>query len=63
MKALGIVVLNKKIFENCILKTYFFTYLYNQLQRFEKTLVEEHPGIIPLKFGQTPMSGFREVYV
>ena len=22
-------------------------------------LVEDHPGIIPLKFGQNPMSGFR----
>ena len=22
------------------------------------TLVEEHPGIIPVKFGQNPMSGF-----
>jgi len=24
------------------------------------TLVEEHLGIIPVKFGQNPMSGFRE---
>jgi len=23
-------------------------------------LVEDHPGIIPLKFGQNPISGFRE---
>jgi len=22
-------------------------------------LVEDHPGIIPVKFGQNPMSGFR----
>jgi len=25
-----------------------------------KTLVGDHPGIIPVKFGQNPMSGFRE---
>jgi len=23
------------------------------------TLVGDHPGIIPVKFGQNPMSGFR----
>jgi len=22
-------------------------------------LIEDHPGIIPVKFGQNPMSGFR----
>jgi len=26
-------------------------------------LVEDHPGIIPVKFGQNPMSGFREEVV
>jgi len=39
MKVLGLVVSDKKIFENCILKTYFFdpvTYLCNQLERFEQ---------------------------
>ena len=36
MKALGLVVSDKKIFES-----------------------GEHPGIIPVKFGQNPMSGFR----
>jgi len=25
------------------------------------TLIGDHPGIIPEKFGQNPMSGFREV--
>jgi len=25
-----------------------------------KTVVGDHPGIIPVKFGQNPMSGFRE---
>jgi len=27
------------------------------------TLAEDHPGIIPVKFGQNPMSGFREEVV
>ena len=27
------------------------------------TLVEDHPEIIPVKFGQNPMSGFREEIV
>jgi len=27
------------------------------------TLVEDHPGIIPVKFGQNPMSGFRKEVV
>jgi len=39
MKALGLVVLDKKIFENCNLKTYFsdlVTYLCNQLKRLEQ---------------------------
>jgi len=44
MKALGLVVSDKKIFENCILKT---------------TLAGNHPGIIPVKFGKNPISGFR----
>ena len=41
MKALGLVVSDKKIFES-------FT-----------TLIGDHPGIIPVKFGQNPISGFR----
>jgi len=24
-----------------------------------KTLIGDHPGIIPVKFGQNPISGFR----
>jgi len=35
------------------------TYLCNQLEQFEQFLVGDHPGIIPVKFGQNPMSGFR----
>jgi len=61
MKALGLVVSDKKIFENCILKTYVLTpwptYATNQnhLNNFGRG----HPGIIPVKFGPNPMSGFR----
>ena len=38
MKALGFVVSDKKIFEKCILKTFFdpVIYLCNQLERFEQ---------------------------
>jgi len=39
MKALGLVVSDEKIFENCILRTYFFdpvTYLSNQSEPFEQ---------------------------
>ena len=39
MKALGLVGWGKKIFENCLLRTYFFdpvTYLCNKLERFEQ---------------------------
>jgi len=41
MKALGIVVSDKKIFKSCILKTYFVdpvTYLCNQSEPFEQFL-------------------------
>jgi len=62
MKDLGLVVLDKKIVENCILKTYFLT-LWPTLQPTETvwtTLIGDHRGIIPVKFGENPMSGFRE---
>jgi len=38
MKALGSVVSDKKIFETCILKTYFdpVTFLCNQLEQFKQ---------------------------
>jgi len=61
MKALGLVVSDKNIFENCILKTYFLTrdLLMQPIRTISTTLVGDHPGIIPVKFGQNPMSGFR----
>ena len=60
MKALGLVVSDKKIFENCILKTYFLTHdlFMQRTGTVRTTLVEEHLGIISVKFGQNPMSGF-----
>jgi len=64
MKTLGLVVSDKKIFENCFLKTYFWPrdLLMQPTGTVWTTLVEEHLGIIPVKFGQTPIqnSGFRE---
>jgi len=66
MKALGLVVSDKKIFGNCILKIAFWkpTFWPSDLHMQPSgtvwtTLVEEHPGIIPVKFGQNPISGFR----
>ena len=61
MKDLGLVVSDKKIIENCILKTIFWPCdLLMQLTGMVwTTLVEEHLGIIPVKYGQNPMSGFR----
>jgi len=61
MKALGLVVSDKKIFENCILKTYFWPRdLHMQpIKTIWTTLVGDHPGAIPVKFGQNQMSGFR----
>jgi len=61
MKALGLVVSDKKIFENCILKTYFWPrdLLMQPIRTIWTTLVGDYPGIIPVKFGPNPMSGFR----
>jgi len=65
MKASGLVVSDKKIFENCILKTYFLTLwpTYATNQNHLKKLVEDHPGKIPAEFGQIPISGSREEVV
>jgi len=48
MKALGHVVSDKKIFENCILKTYFLTLdlLMQPTGTVWTTLIGSHPGII-----------------
>jgi len=60
IKALGLVVSDKKIFENCILKTYFLTLWPTYATNWNGlNNIGDHPGIIPVKFGQNPMSGFR----
>ena len=62
MKALGLVVLDKKIFENCILKTYLLTPwpTYAANQNHLNNLVGDHPGTILAEFGQITISGSRE---
>ena len=61
MTVLGLVVSDKKIFEKMHFENRFL--LRDLLMKLTGTvwtiLVEDHPGIIPLKFGQNPMSGFR----
>ena len=63
MKSLGFVVFDKKIFEKCILKTFFLPrdLLLQATTTVWTHLVGDYLGIIPLKFGQTPISGFRDV--
>jgi len=63
MKPLGFVVSDKKIFENCILKTYFLTPWPTYMQPIRTIwtiLVGDHPGTIPVEFGQINISGSRE---
>jgi len=64
MKALGRVVSDKKIFKNCMLKTYFFTRdLFMQPIRTIKTiLVRDHPGTISVQFGLIPISGLKNTF-
>jgi len=62
MKALGIVVLDKKIFESFVLKPIYWPddLLMQPTGTVWTTLIEDHQGIIPVKFGQIPNSGSRE---
>jgi len=59
MKALGLVDLDKKIFECCILKTFFWPrdLLMQPTGTVWTTLIGDYPGIIPVKFVQIPISG------
>jgi len=62
MKALGLVVSDKKIYESFILKTFFLPYdlLTQPTGTVWTILIGDHQGIIPIKFGQNPISGSRE---
>ena len=62
MKALGLVLPDKKIFENCILETYFWPRdLHMQpIRTIWTILVGDQPGTIPVEFGQITISGSRE---
>jgi len=57
MKALGLVVLYKRNYNNCILKTCFCPCdpLMQPAETVKTTSVGDHPGIIPVKFLQNPM--------
>jgi len=59
MKALGLVVSDKKIFENCILKTWPCDLLMQPTGKIWTALVGDHLGIIPVMFSKNPMSGCR----
>jgi len=65
MKALDLVVSDKKIFESCILKTYFWPS--DQLMQPIRTIwtisVEDHPGTIPVEFVQIPINSSIEEVV
>jgi len=63
MKALGLVVSDKKIFESFILKPIYWhgDQLMQPTGMVSTILIGVHPGIIPVKFGQIPISGSRDV--
>jgi len=65
MEALGLVVSDERIFESCILKTYFLTPwpTYATNQTIWTISVRDHPGTIPVEFDQIPISGSREEVV
>jgi len=65
MKAVGLVDSDKKIFENCILKTYFLTPwpIYQPIRTIWIILIGDHPGTIPVEFGQIPISDLRKEVV
>jgi len=63
MKSLGLVVSDKKIFENCILKTYFWPRdLHMQpIRTIWTILVGDHSVIIPVKFGIKSNEWFQRI--
>jgi len=62
MKAPGLVVSDKKFFENCILKNFLWPrdLLIQPIRTIWTTLVGDHPGTLPVEFGQITISGLRE---
>jgi len=62
MKALGLVVSDKKIFESFILKPIYWPrdLLMQPTGTVWTILIGDHLGIIPVKYGQIPISGSRE---
>jgi len=65
MKALGLVLPGKEIFENCILKPNFWPrdLLMQPIRTIWTIVVEDNLGIIPVEFGQIPISSLREEVV
>jgi len=61
MKALGLVVSDKKNFVSCILKTYFWPgdLLMQPIRTIWTNFEGHHPDTIPFVFGQIPISGSR----
>ena len=61
MKALGLVVSDKKIFESFILKPIYLPsdLLMQPTGTVKTTLTWDHPGINSVKFGQNPVCVFR----
>ena len=57
-ESLGLVVSDKKIFESFILKPICWPrdLLMQPTRTVWTTLIGDHPGIIPVKFGQIPIS-------
>jgi len=61
MKGLDLVVLDKKIFENCILKTFLTPWpILQPIGNVWTILVGYHKGLISIEFGQIPFSGSGE---
>jgi len=59
---MSIVVSDKNICENCILKTFLLPHdlLMQQVRTIWIILVGDHTGIIPIEFGQIPISSLGE---
>jgi len=58
MQALGLIVSDKNIFENSILKTYFWFHdiLMQPIRTIWTILADDYPGTIHVEFGQIPLA-------